>query len=111
VNETGWSGIEIRYGTQARVIGTNITNAGWSRLDCRYTDTPCTVETPPNLNCSCNNNNMCSSAPLNLLILQGCGDETIIHDIMTGSTYPTPMMSTFSSSLILIGFFICWIVV
>ncbi|CAI8050207.1 hypothetical protein GBAR_LOCUS27602, partial [Geodia barretti] len=114
VNETGWSGIEIRYGTQARVIGTNITNAGWSRLDCRYTDMPCTVETPPNMNCSCNNEDMCSSAPLNLLTLQSpeCGNETISDDIVTcskqvnfttptssvyersqSSTYPTPMMS------------------
>ncbi|CAI8026085.1 hypothetical protein GBAR_LOCUS15035 [Geodia barretti] len=110
VNETGWSGIEIHNSTQARVIGTNITNAGRSRLDCRYTDTPCTVETPPNLNCSCKNKDMCSSAPLNLLTPE-CGNEAIIDSIVTGSvnynmtptssvyersqssTYPTPMMS------------------
>ncbi|CAI8019984.1 hypothetical protein GBAR_LOCUS11962 [Geodia barretti] len=114
VNETGWNGIEIRNSTQARVIGTNITNTGRSRLDCRYTDTPCTVETPPNLNCSCKNKDACCSAPLNLLTLQSpeCGDETISDDIVTcskqvnittptssvyersqSSTYPTPMMS------------------
>ncbi|CAI8009380.1 hypothetical protein GBAR_LOCUS6310 [Geodia barretti] len=114
VDETGWSGIEISNSTQARVIGTNITNVGWSRLDCRYTDMPCTVEKPPNLNCNCNNKDTCSSEPQNLLPPQapGSGDETFIDDIVTdskqvnittptssvyersqSSTNPTPMMS------------------
>ena len=95
VNQTGWDGIKLHYATQVRVVATNITNVGWRLLDCSGADGPCTDETPPNLNCSCNNKDTCSSALPNFLtpqVPEESGDDTSI-DVDTCSqqvNYVTP---------------------
>ena len=96
VNETGWDGVEIRNSTQFKLIGINITNVGWSRLDCRFTDRPCTVETPPNLNCSCNKKDLCKSVPLNFPTPQvppPPSEEPVTDDgATTQVNYVTPVL-------------------
>ena len=98
VNASRWDGIEIRNTTQARLIGTNITNARLRSLDCRFTDTPCTIERPPNLDCSCSKEGQCGPVPLNFPTPQTPppppSEEPEIDDVETAGSrqvyYVTP---------------------
>ena len=98
MNASRWDGIEIRNTTQARLIGTNITNARLRSLDCRFTDTPCTIERPPNLDCSCSKEGQCGPVPLNFPTPQTPppppSEEPEIDDVETAGSrqvyYVTP---------------------